>query len=125
MRLLSLCILIALLCGCAGGPAHDYYNPVVANPPQFKGDITIELVDDLAKAEKRCVDEGYTVIGTSVYSGDQPKTADLMAQAKRVHATHVIYSLQSAGPGNMQMHVGFMGGSIGEAYGVGIVFLGK
>lgn len=114
-----------LMCGCAGGPPHDYYNPTVSDPPSFKGDVTIELVDDLPAAEKRCVDGGYMVIGTSAYSGDQPTAAQLKAQAKRVHATHVIYSLQQAGPENMQMHVGLFGGSIGSAYGVGIIFLGK
>lgn len=111
--------------GCASGPTHDYYNPAVSNPPKFKGDVTIEVVDDLAAAEKRCLDKGYTVIGKSMYAGDQPTAAELKAQAKRVHSTHVIYSLQPSGPGNIQMHVRFFGGSIGGGYEVSIIFLGK
>jgi hypothetical protein len=125
MRNILLLLCCAALSGCAGGPTHDYYNPAVANPPKFKGDVTIELVDDLEAAQKKCVAEGYLVIGTSVYTGDRPKASELKAQARRVHATHVVYAMQEAGFGNMQMHAGFLGGSIGSAYSVGIVFLGK
>ena len=53
--LLLLCC-AALMSGCAGGPPHDYYNPAVANPPKFKGDVTIELVDgdhSLRKSEQQ------------------------------------------------------------------------
>jgi hypothetical protein len=116
---------VALMSGCASGPTHDYYNPIVANPPKFKGDLTIELVDDLDASARHCTDEGYTVIGQSTYVGAQPKAAELTAQAKRVHATRVIYAMQSAGPTNMQMHVGFLGGSIDNGYQVSILFLGK
>lgn len=122
--LLLFCCL-ALLSGCAGGPTHDYYNPIVANPPKFKGDLAIELVDDLDASARHYTDEGYTVIGQSTYVGEQPKAAELKAQAKRVHATRVLYSLQSAGPASVQMHVGFLGGSIDNGYQVNILFLGK
>jgi hypothetical protein len=115
----------ALFTGCASGPVHDYYHPAAANPPNFKGDVTIEMVGDLDAAAKRCTDGGYMVIGASQYEGDQPTSEELMAQAKRVHASHVIYTLQPGAFGNMQMHVGVFGGSVGNSYAVNVIFLGK
>jgi hypothetical protein len=121
--LLVLCAL--LLSACASGPAHDYYNPVVADPPKFKGPLSIELVNDLDATQKKYVSDGYTVIGTSVYQGEQPKTAELEAQAGRVHANKVIYNFAPAGMGNMQMHVHMFSGGMSEANNVSIIYLGK
>ena len=42
-----------------------------------------------------------------MYTGEQPKASELKAQAKRVHATHIIYTMREAGFGNMKQ--GFTG----------------
>lgn len=117
-------VLLLILAGCAGGPPKDYYNPKVSNAPKYKGPVSIEVVEDIESATKQHVENGYTVIGTSVYGGNQPKAVELKAQAKRVNASKVIYHLTPPAPGSWHVQWGlFSGGSGG--YGVNIVYLGK
>ena len=126
LRLLPLLLLCAIiLSACAGGPPKDYYNPAIADPPKFKGPLSIEIVPDLEAAKAKCLADGYVIIGTSVYGGDQPKRVELEAQAKRVHATKVIYHLDPPGQGSWKFHVGLWAGGGSGGYGVEIVYLGK
>ncbi len=121
-KLFPILLGVALLSACAGGPPKDYYNPT--DPPKFKGALSIEIVQDLEAAKAKCIAEGYTVIGTSVYGGDQPKRVELEAQAKRVHATKVIYHLNPHKGPSWNVHVGLFSGG-GGGYGVNIIYLGK
>ncbi len=132
MRYIS--IILLCLCGCAGGPTHDYYNPAVVGAT-FKDPITMALVDDVRAEKEKCVREGYTVIGSADYGGKYPKAAELRAQAKRVHANHVIYSSRlippTPGSWNFRFGGGFggfgsgSGGTGGGHHDVHIVFLGR
>jgi hypothetical protein len=121
--LLILCV--AFLSGCAGSLPHEYYNATVPNPPDFKGPLSVEIVGNVDLAVKEYVADGYTVIGSSIYQGDRPKGAEIEAQARRVHATKVVYEVSPSAMGNMQMHVGLVSGGISEANDVSIVYLGK
>jgi len=117
-----------LLCGCEGGPPHTYYNPAVVGGPRFKGPVTMVLVGDVATEKDKCIREGYTVIGTADYGGDQPEAKELKAQARRVHANHVVYSVKGTTEGGWHFRFGggFGGGGTGSGYNqVHIVFLGK
>ena len=123
-------LLLICSCGCAGGPTHDYYNPAVINGQRFQGPITIALVDDVRAEKEKCLREGYTLIGSTDYVGKQPEAVELRAQAKRVHANHVIYSMErvAAKPGGW--HFGFgggrgWGGTDSDQCGAHILFLGK
>jgi hypothetical protein len=118
------------LCGCAGGPTHDYYNPALVNGPKFNGPITIELVDDVKAEKEKCIRDGYTFIGSTSYVGKQPERVELIAQAKRVRANHVIYAMSSVPSAPGSWHFGFNrygggGGSDGEQCNARIVFLGR
>src|SRR6185369_17742001 len=77
--------------GCASGPTHDYYIPAVIGA-KFKGPATMKLVDDLQAEKEKCLREGYTLIGSTDYTGKHPVAVELSTQANRVHANHVIYS---------------------------------
>lgn len=127
MRLLAFGFL--LLCGCAGGPTKDYYNPSIIGAA-FKPPITIAHVDDVRTERERLVSEGYTVIGSTEYGGKYPEAVELKAQAKRVGANRVIYSTVyiPPQPGSWSFSFGRFGGGGGTAgggYEVAIVFLGK
>ena len=120
--------LALLLCGCAGGPTHDYYSPVLNGGPKFKKPITFALVEDVAPAKAKCISDGYTLIGISDYSGKYPEACELKAQARRIHANHVIYSVRNtAKPGEWHFRFGggFGSGGTGGDNEVHIVFLGK
>jgi len=122
-------IILLSLCGCAGGPTKDYYNPAVVGA-KFQEPITMALVEDLKAEKEKCVRDGYTVIGTTDYSGKVPEAVELLAQAKRVHANHVIYSCRfiPAPPGSWSFGFGNgfgAGGSGGGRNDVHIVFLGR
>jgi hypothetical protein len=117
-------VLLLILAGCVGGPPKDYYNPKISDAPKYKGPVTIEVVDDIESTTKQNVGDGYKVIGTSVYTGDQPKAVELSVQAKRVNASKVIYHLTPPAPGSWHVQWGLFGGGSG-GYGVNIVFLGK
>jgi hypothetical protein len=123
-----MCLLV-ILSGCAGGPPHDYYNPATVGS-HFNGPITITLVDDVKSETQTLTDSGYVLIGTADYGGDQPKRVELEAQAKRVHANHVIYSLRGVPgqPGSWSFSFGRGFGSGGTDtghYDVHVVFLGR
>ena len=129
IKLILPLILASLLCGCAGGPVHDYYNPSVVGA-KFKGPVTVELVDDIEAAKSKCLSEGYTIIGTCAYGGRFPKSDELIAQAKRVSATHVIYSSHyvpgEKGSWSFNFGSGFGSGQSGNGHDNNyIIFLGK
>ena len=126
----TLLILALCLCGCAGGPTHDYYNPALIGGPKFKGPATMALVDDVRAEKEKALGEGYTLIGSTDYSGKYPEASELQAQARRVHANHVIYSIRGvpAPPGSWHFSFGRgfgSGGTDGGYNEVHIVFLGK
>ena len=121
-----------LLSGCAGGPTHDYYSPSLAgsSAPKFKGQITFDLVDDVEVAKAQCVNDGYTLIGTSNYRGKYPEAVELRAQAKRCHANRVVYSCRhAAGQEGMRFWIGrrapWEPNPLAEQFEVRIAFLGK
>lgn len=123
--------MLAILCGCASGPTHTYYNPLVTDA-HFKGPITILQVDasELKSAVDAAKNDGYEIIGQTIYSGKYAETKELMAQAKRVHANHIVFSaaLIPSQPG--QWHFGFNrfgggGGTDGGSTDNHIVFMGK
>lgn len=116
------CVLVA---GCAGGPPKDYYNPIVSDPPKFKGPLSIEAVDDWDAEKKKAIENGYMLIGTSIYQGSQPKRVEIEAQAKRAHATKVIYRVGTPASGSWEVHVGLMNGGHGGGSEVRIAYLGK
>lgn len=66
--------------GCADGPTHTYYNPAIVDGPRFKGPVTISQVKDLDSEVKKCLDQGYVIIGRTIYGGQYPKTVELTAQ---------------------------------------------
>ena len=127
----SVCIYlnVCLLVGCAGGPTHAYYNPAVVGA-KFKGPITMALVEDVAIEKQRLVNGGYTVIGSTDYTGKHSEAVELRAQAKRAGANHVIYSSRfiPAPPGSWSFGFNRFGGGGGSGGGqneVHIVFMGK
>lgn len=128
MRKLFFCLLAAVLCGCAGGPTHDYYSPVVVDGPKYKGPITMALVDDVQTEKQKCLADGYTLIGTSDYTGKYPEAAELKAQARRAHANHVVYSVKDVSkPGSWHFSISNWGGGGGTSSQneVHIIFFGK
>ena len=82
------CCLLIVLCGYAGGPTHDYYNPALVNGPKFKADYH-PRVDNLQAEKERLLKEGCTLIRSTDYTGKYSEAVELTAQAKRVHANHV------------------------------------
>jgi hypothetical protein len=128
--LIPILLCVIVLSGCAGGPTHDYYNPALVNGPRFKGPVTVSLVDNVVDEQKKCLADGYTVIGSTAYMGKYPEAVELNAQAKRVHANHVIYSAKRipAPPGSWHFSMGGWGGGGGtdnDSCEVKIVFLGR
>jgi hypothetical protein len=124
-----LCLAL-LLCGCAGGPPHDYYNASVANHPKFKGPAVIEIVEDVEADKGKLVSEGYTQIGVSDYYGRYPEAIELRAQARRAGANKVIYSCRhmAAPPGAWEFsfnRFGGGGGTVSGQFHVRIYYLGK
>jgi hypothetical protein len=125
----TLVALSLLLCGCAGGPTKEYYNPTVVGA-KFKGPVTMNRVEDVGSERVRLVNAGYTLVGSTVYAGKHPKAVELKAQAKRAGANHVVYSSDfhpnPPGSWNFRFGQGFgSGGSGGGYHNVQIVFLGK
>lgn len=128
MPVLSLCLSIGLLSGCAGGPTHDYYSPSLVDGPKFKGPITIDLVDNVQVEKQKCLTAGYVLIGTSDYTGKYPEASELKAQAYRVDANHVIYSVKDVSkPDSWHFRFGSWGGSGGTSDDneVHIIFMGR
>lgn len=124
-----LLVLILVVAGCAGGPTKDYYNPAIVGA-KYKGPITMALVNDAVIERDRLVQAGYTVIGTTGYSGKYPEAKELIAQAKRVGANHVIYQAtyvpNTPGSWSFSFGRGFGSGSGGGGRNdVYIIFLGK
>lgn len=116
------------IAGCAGGPTHDFYSPVVTDAPKFKGPVTMALVDDVQVEKQKGLADGYTLIGTSDYTGKYPEASELKAQAHRAHANHVIYSVKDVSkPGSWHFRFGSWGGSGGtsDENEVHILFMGK
>ena len=132
MRYIPFLILGLCLCGCANGPTHDYYSPVVTGGPKFHKPVTMTLVPDVTLEKAKCLGEGYTLIGISDYSGKYPEASELKAQARRCHANHVIYSVKDVSkPGEWHFRFGgwgtpgASGGSGGGDNEVHIVFMGR
>lgn len=130
MRILPILLLVTVLCGCAGGPTHDYYNPIAVDGRRFDGPITMEHAPDLKEAVKNRIKEGYTVIGNTDYGGKMPEAVELKAQARRVHANHVVYCTDwiPAKEGSWHFSMGGWGsggGTDNGNYGVHIVFMGR
>lgn len=124
-----------LLAGCANGPTHDYYNPILPTA-RFKGPVVIVRVDDVAAEKARLLREGYTLVGSTDYGGKHPPAVELKAQARRAHANYIIYSSQYIPPApdekgswHFNMGQGFASGGTGSGrtgiHDVHIVFLGK
>ena len=89
-----------------------------------------ERVEDLKAERDKLIGEGYTVIGTTQYTGKYPEAVELKAQAKRIGANRVIYSTTyiPPQPGSWNFSWGYWGGSVGtggSGYDVTIVFLGR
>jgi len=125
---LCLSVCLGFICGCAGGPTHDYYSPAVVEGPKFKGPITMALVDDVQAQKEKDLKDGYILIGTSDYTGKYPEAAELKAQARRAHANHVIYSVKDVSkPGSWHFSFGNWGGGggTGGANETHIIFMGK
>jgi len=124
------CLLALILCGCAGGPTHDFYKPVVLDA-KFKGPVTIELVESLPLAKEKCLREGYAVVGTTAYFGKYPESNELETQAVNVGANYVIYSVKLMSGASRNSGLGFNNGGLagstakGGANEVSVVFLGK
>lgn len=130
IRSIFLLVLALALCGCAGGPTHDYYSPAIVDGPKFKGPITMALVDDLKAEKVKCVQDGYTIIGTTDYMGKYPEACELRAQAKRVNANHIIYSCErSKGQASVRFYAGpvapWAPNPMADQFDVKIVFMGK
>lgn len=126
----TLLALIICLCGCAGGPTHSYYSPILTGGPKFKGPIRMALVEKVSTEKDKCLSEGYTLIGTSDYMGKYPEGVELRAQARRVHANYVIYSCErSKGQAQFRFNIGpiapWAGDRLADQFDVRIVFLGK
>ena len=125
-------LLVAWLSGCAAsGPTHDYYNPMVTDA-KFKGEVTIIQVspENLDDALNQAKADGYAIIGQTIYSGKYPETVELQAQARRVHANHIVYAskLIPAQPGSWHFGFSSWGGGGGTDSGRAdnrIVFMGK
>lgn len=124
-----------LLCGCAGGPTKDYYNPVIPNA-KYKGAAAIVRVDDVRAETARLTSQGYTVVGRTDYGGKHPEAVELKAQARRAGANYVVYSSlyvppppDEKGSWHFSMGQGFASGGTGSGRGgfndVHVVFLGK
>ena len=129
MKTCMLILGLAVLCGCVGGPTKDYYNPTIVGA-NFKGPTTMARVEDLKAERDKLIGEGYTVIGTTQYTGKYPEAVELKAQAKRIGANRVIYSTTyiPPQPGSWNFSWGYWGGSVGtggSGYDVTIVFLGR
>lgn len=129
MKTIKIAFVCVALCGCAGGPTKDYYNPAVVGA-KFKGPVTMELVGEINSATADYIRAGYTVIGKTVYGGKYPEAVELKAQAKRVGANKVVYSTKfvPAAPGSWSFSFGRGFGGGGTETGssdVYIVFLGK
>jgi hypothetical protein len=128
---LTICLIgTVALVGCAGGPAKDYYNPAVVGA-KFKPPVTVTLSQTPKAEVDELVAQGYTLIGTSAYAGKLPESKELIAQARRVGANHVVYGGKFIpnppgswsfrfGPGNFGS--GGSGGGVNDMY---IVFLGR
>ena len=120
-----------ILAGCCNGPTHDYYSPgLTGSVRKFKGPITLGLVQNVEIEKKRCLSEGYTLIGTSDYRGKYPEACELRAQAKRSHANRVVYSCRHAeGQEGFRFYIGRVApwdpNPLAPQFDVRIVFLGR
>lgn len=120
---LGISLAAAILCGCAGGPPHDYYNPMIAGA-HYSGPVSVEYVENLESVKQKCINDGFTLIGTSFYSGQIPKSVEIQAQAHRVGANHVIYSMRSnPNDGSWSFSFNQFGGSGGTGRGVSVAIL--
>lgn len=123
------CLVSLLLVGCAGGPAADDSNLTVVGA-KFQEPVTMELVANVGSAKEKCLRDGYKVVRTADYSGKSPTAVELEAEARRLGASHVIYSvrfisLQSGNWNSGFNRFGAGGGISGGVSDVSIVFLGK
>jgi hypothetical protein len=127
MRALLLLAGLLLFTGCAGGPTKDYYNPAVVGA-KSKGPVTLALTETPKAEAEKLVQQGYTIIGTSVYQGKLAESKEMIAQAKRVGANHVVYGAKfvPAPPGSWSFRLGGFGPGGGSSAGSSdmyIVFL--
>lgn len=125
-----LSLLVAVLCGCAGGPTKDYYNPSVIGA-KFLPPVTLQLAETPRAEADKLTQKGYVIVGTSAYMGKLAESKELIAQAKRVGANHVVYGARfvPAPPGSWSFKFGpgnfGSGGSGGGATDMYIIFLGR
>ena len=130
MKLLPLLLLLSLLLtGCAGGPTKDYYNPATTTKaPSYSGQVVMTRVDNVRAETERLTAQGYTLLGTTIYGGKHPEAVELKAQARRVNASHVLYSSEFVPnpPGTWSFGFNQWGGGGGSGGGrnnVNITFL--
>jgi hypothetical protein len=74
--------------------------------------------------------QGYAFVGSTDYSGKSPESKELIAQAKRAGANHVVYSTKWIPNPPGSWHFGFGngfggGGTGGGVFEVHILFFGK
>ncbi len=82
-----------MLCGCAGGPTHDWYKPTGATADvPFKGKAALIESSDYWNDIRARMRDGYRLFGTSDYRGKYPEMVELTAQARRVKAGIVIFT---------------------------------
>jgi hypothetical protein len=100
-HLFGLLIFSAALCGCAGNPYRESYQPFSLSADQ-RGRITaptqepqlIPLDADAATTTARLVAQGYLPVGSVSFVGPRVSPADIIAQAKSVGAALIAVSSQ-------------------------------
>lgn len=121
--------LFLLLAGCAGGPAHEFYNPAVVGA-KYPPPVTMTLTEKPRQDADRLVAQGYQMIGTAAWTGPYVEAKELQAQAKRVGANHIVYGAKYVPPQPGSWSFGFNqwgggGGSSGGMTDMLVIFLGK
>jgi len=85
-----------LLAACADNPYATFYHPFGGGGATdgmiaFTGEPQlIRSSGDLARDSEKLFEEGYAVIGRASFNGGLGETAQVLAQAKAVHASQVV-----------------------------------